>query len=111
VRARLDVRVDANVDREVPGGGSMRGCARGRLFDLRTPRHFNTAGPCCRLHKARDPLDAGFAQLEEYLARLWIDRGWLARFGQRASAPALPDRVHIEEVVTAQGRAVTVLRL
>jgi hypothetical protein len=61
--------------------------------------------------KVRDPLDAGLAQLEEYLARLRVDRGWLVRFDQRAAAPALPDRVHIEEVVTTQGRVITVIRM
>jgi len=61
--------------------------------------------------KARGPLDAGLAQIEEYLARLGVDRGWLVRFDQRSAAPALPDRVHVEEVVTAQGRAITIVRL
>jgi hypothetical protein len=61
--------------------------------------------------KARDPIAAGLDQLDEYLARLGVARGWLVRFDQRTSAAPLPDRVSVEERVSPRGLAVTVIGL
>ncbi len=57
--------------------------------------------------KARDPADAGVDQLDAYLARIGVTRGWLVRFDQRSIAKELPDRCAVEQVTTARGNAVT----
>ncbi len=57
--------------------------------------------------KARDPADEGVAQLDAYLARIQVARGWLVRFDQRAAAAPLPDRMRVEDVTTARGSQVT----
>ena len=54
-----------------------------------------------------DPADAGLDQLDEYLTRLDLDRGWLVRFDQRSSQPELPDRLRVDEVSSPRGRRVT----
>ncbi len=61
--------------------------------------------------KAKDPIDAGIAQLDEYLARLGVARGWLVRFDQRTVAPPLPDRLSVEQRVSPRGFDVTVIGL
>lgn len=61
--------------------------------------------------KAKDPLDAGLAQLDAYLARLGVTHGWLVRFDQRSSAPPLPDRLSVTRVVSPRGFDVTVIGL
>jgi hypothetical protein len=57
--------------------------------------------------KARDPAEGGLEQLEEYLARIDAERGWLVRFDQRAGQAALPERVKVEDVTSPRGRALT----
>ena len=61
--------------------------------------------------KAKDPIEAGLAQLDEYLARLGLAAGWLVRFDQRSAAPPLPDRISVAEVTSPRGLAVTVIGL
>jgi hypothetical protein len=60
--------------------------------------------------RARDPADAGFGQLDEYLARTSCDRAWLVVFDRRTTAGPLPDRVSAEPRRTPAGRTVTLVR-
>lgn len=57
-----------------------------------------------------DPLGEGLVQLDEYLARLGLATGWLVIFDRRAGAPPIAERTNSEEVLTASGRTVTVIR-
>ncbi len=61
--------------------------------------------------KARDPVVDGLRQLDEYLARLALDRGWLVLFDQRKSADPLPERLRRERVTVESGRVVDVVRV
>lgn len=61
--------------------------------------------------KARDPAEEGVAQLETYLARLQVTRGWLVRFDQRSAAAPLPERLRVEDLTTAKGYLVTMILL
>ena len=61
--------------------------------------------------KAADPVIDGVTQLDGYLARLGVARGWLVLFDQRAKAPPLPERLKRERVTTEGGRAIDVVRL
>lgn len=54
-----------------------------------------------------DPADAGLDQLDDYLARLGLDRAWLVRFDQRSGQPELPDRMRVEEATSPRGNRVT----
>ncbi|HRI07292.1 MAG TPA: hypothetical protein PKW35_05720 [Nannocystaceae bacterium] len=49
-----------------------------------------------------DPLAAGLAQIDRYLAGL--DHGWLVLFGRRSGLARLADRTSASEVRTAGGR-------
>ncbi len=61
--------------------------------------------------KTADPAVEGLRQLDGYLARLGLARGWLVLFDQRKSAPPLPERQRRERLVTANGRTVDLVRL
>jgi hypothetical protein len=64
--------------------------------------------------KKPDPRDEGLSQLDTYLDRLDMDRGWLVIFDRRASLPAgtppAVERIGFEQAVTPSGRAVAILR-
>ncbi len=60
--------------------------------------------------KRGDPLGAGLVQLDGYLGRLGLDRGVLVIFDAREAADPVEERTRFEEVVTASGRKVTLLR-
>ncbi|XXY95545.1 hypothetical protein WME98_26690 [Sorangium sp. So ce296] len=49
---------------------------------------------------ARDPLQKGLAQLDEYLQRLGLATGVLVIFDRRAGAPSTEDRTRFEEATT-----------
>jgi len=57
-----------------------------------------------------DPLAAGLAQLDGYLAGLGLATGWLVIFDQRAGLPPIAERTSAEVAVTPSGRRVTVVR-
>lgn len=57
-----------------------------------------------------DPLTAGLAQLDQYLAGLGLSEGWLVIFDQRPGLPAIADRTTTEKAETANGRQITVIR-
>lgn len=57
-----------------------------------------------------DPLDEGLAQLDEYLAGLGLDRGWLVVFDRRSGLPPIAQRTAVELATSPQGRAIAVIR-
>lgn len=57
-----------------------------------------------------DPVEQGLVQLNEYLERLGLDRGYLIVFDARSDAVPLPARVSCEEREVA-GRAITLWQL
>lgn len=60
--------------------------------------------------KKPDPLEAGLAQLDGYLARLGLSAGTLVLFDRRARRKPIAERVHIESFISPDGRDVLVLR-
>ncbi|MEZ4405299.1 MAG: ATP-binding protein [Polyangiales bacterium] len=61
--------------------------------------------------KAKDPTIEGLSQLDGYLARLGVDRGWLLLFDQRKKVAPLPERLKRERVTTEGGRRIDIVRL
>jgi hypothetical protein len=61
--------------------------------------------------KARDPAEAGLAQLDAYLARIDGKAGWLVLFDQRAGRPDLPERLEVSVRPSPSGRELTLVRL
>ncbi|KYF56178.1 CyrO [Sorangium cellulosum] len=57
-----------------------------------------------------DPLAEGLAQLDEYLAGLGLQRGWLILFDQRSGQPPIAERTRREHASTPAGREVVVVR-
>jgi len=57
-----------------------------------------------------DPLKEGLAQLDAYLAGLGLDHGVLVIFDRRPDAAPIEERTGFEEMVTAGGKAVLVMR-
>jgi len=57
-----------------------------------------------------DPLVAGLAQLDSYLARLGQATGWLVIFDQRRAQPPIGERTQAGVVASPGGRAITVIR-
>ncbi len=57
-----------------------------------------------------DPRDEGLAQLDEYLAGLGLDRGWLVIFDRRSGLPPIAQRTTVEPAISPQGRTITVIR-
>ena len=58
----------------------------------------------------KDPLPQGLQQLDQYLAGLGIDTGWLVIFDRRPDLPPIEERTTTEEVVSPGGRAIVVIR-
>ncbi|MFO0590666.1 MAG: hypothetical protein U0441_24195 [Polyangiaceae bacterium] len=56
-----------------------------------------------------DPLPEGIAQLDEHLAGLGLDAGWLVIFDRRPGAAPIAERLGAT-TETANGRCVTVVR-
>jgi hypothetical protein len=57
-----------------------------------------------------DPLMKGLKQVDEYLARLGLETGWLVIFDQRQNQPSIEERTRTEIETTMTGRRVTVIR-
>ncbi|WP_437313391.1 ATP-binding protein [Sorangium sp. So ce385] len=57
-----------------------------------------------------DPLAEGLVQLDEYLAGLGLQRGWLILFDQRSGQPPIAERTRREHASTPAGREVVVIR-
>jgi AAA-like domain len=58
----------------------------------------------------KDPIDRGLIQLDQYLAGLGLDRGWLVIFDQRSGLLPIADRTTTELATTETGRSITVIR-
>ena len=56
----------------------------------------------------KSPLARGLAQLDNYLAGLSLDTGWLVIFDRRTKKP-IEDRTRSESVTTPAGREVTLI--
>ncbi len=61
--------------------------------------------------KAKDPTIEGLPQLDGYLARIGVGRGWLLLFDQRKKVAPLPERLKREHIATGSGRQVELVRL
>ncbi len=57
-----------------------------------------------------DPLQAGLAQLDGYLAGLGLEMGWLIIFDRRAGQPPIAERTVSVEQTSPQGRRIQVVR-
>jgi hypothetical protein len=57
-----------------------------------------------------DPLEVGLVQLDGYLARLGLTRGWLVIFDRRSGQPPIAERTQASEGRTPSGRPVTIIR-
>jgi hypothetical protein len=57
-----------------------------------------------------NPLRAGLAQLDGYLAGLGLDTGWLVIFDRREGLPDIAERTTTEPATTPAGRSVVVVR-
>jgi hypothetical protein len=60
--------------------------------------------------RAVDPLAAGLLQLDDYLAGLNLDTGWLVIFDRRAGQPPLAERTTCSEESSPRGRRISVVR-
>ncbi len=58
----------------------------------------------------KDPLPAGLAQLDKYLAGLGLTEGWLVIFDQRPNIPPIAERTTVEVAKTEGDRQVQVIR-
>ena len=57
-----------------------------------------------------DPLAEGLAQLDDCLAGLGLESGWLVIFDRRSGQPPLRERTSSSEQHSPQGRQITVIR-
>jgi hypothetical protein len=57
------------------------------------------------------PLAAGLAQLDDYLAVLGLDTGWLVLFDRRSGQPPIAGRTVQTEQHSPQGRCIVVVRV
>ena len=57
-----------------------------------------------------DPLEDGLAQLDNYLAGLTLDTGWLVIFDRREGQPPISKRTTKADATTPGGRSVIVIR-
>ena len=57
-----------------------------------------------------DPLTAGLTQLDNYLAGLGLNTGWLVIFDRRSGQPPIAERTASTDQVSPQGRRIQVVR-
>ena len=57
-----------------------------------------------------DPLIKGLIQLDKYLDGLGLDTGWLVIFDRRPGLPPMGERISTEEVISPNGRTITLIR-
>jgi hypothetical protein len=104
----------AFLHRVVNGGGSLeREYAIGsRRMDVCLRCGAVTLGMELKVWRdgARDPLNEGLAQLDQYLNGLGLDTGWLVLFDQRSGLPDISERTTTEAATSPAGRAITVIR-
>ncbi len=114
----------AFLQRVVNGGGYIDreyGVGRGRI-DLLVRWPYTPRGAVHRewqreaiemkiwAPRRADPLVAGLEQLNEYLLRLGLKKGFLVIFDRRPEQTNSPERIRFENTVTASGCEVIVLR-
>jgi hypothetical protein len=104
----------AFLQRVVNGGGSLEreyAIGRGRM-DLCLRYGRLTLGMELKVWRpgAVDPLAEGLAQLDDYLAGLNLDSGWLVIFDRRPGIPPLAERLSSQDARTPSGRAVRLVR-
>ena len=56
------------------------------------------------------PLTAGLTQLDNYLAGLGLNTGWLVIFDRRSGQPPIAERTASTDQVSPQGRRIQVVR-
>ncbi|MCF8017613.1 MAG: hypothetical protein K9L65_18335 [Chromatiaceae bacterium] len=100
----------AFLQRVVNGGGSLEreyAIGRGRM-DLCLRYGRLNLGMELKVWRpgAPDPLTEGLPQLDDYLAGLNLDSGWLVIFDRRPEIPPLAERLSNEDTQTPSGRAV-----
>jgi hypothetical protein len=104
----------AFLHRVVNGGGSLeREYAIGtRRMDVCVRYGAVTLGMELKVWRdgARDPLNEGLAQLDQYLNGLGLDTGWLVIFDQRSGLPDISERTTTETATSPAGRTITVIR-
>ena len=104
----------AFLHRVVNGGGTLEreyAIGSGRM-DLCVRYGAVTLGMELKVWRdgAPDPLTAGLAQLDGYLARLGLEAGWLILFDRRTGQPPLAERTTRHEQTSPQGRRIQVVR-
>jgi type II secretory pathway predicted ATPase ExeA len=103
----------AFLHRVINGGGSLeREYAIGSdRMDLCLTYGTVTLGIELKVQRDRGPnqLTVGLVQIEKYLERLNLAKGWLVIFDRREKAEPLADRLRTEQHHTAKGLAVTVI--
>ena len=57
-----------------------------------------------------DPLKAGLEQLDNYLAGMNLNSGWLVIFDHRQGLPPIAERTTTEKAEASSGRQITVIR-
>jgi hypothetical protein len=57
-----------------------------------------------------DPLRRGLEQLDEYLAGLGLESGWLVIFDKRSGQPPISERTTTEPAISPASRRITVIR-
>ncbi len=104
----------AFLHRVVNGGGTLeREYAIGRdRMDLCLRYKNVTLGIELKVwrEKTKDPEAKGLEQLDNYLARIKVNVGWLFVFDRRQNAPPFAERLGTKVVTTKNGRSVTVVR-
>ena len=104
----------AFLHRVVNGGGTLeREYAIGRdRMDLCLKYKNVTLGIELKVwrEKTKDPEAKGLEQLDDYLARIKVNVGWLFVFDRRKNAPPFVERLVTKFVTTKNGRSVTVVR-
>lgn len=104
----------AFLHRVVNGGGTLeREYAIGRdRMDLCLRYQNVTLGIELKTwrEKIKDPEQKGLEQLDEYLARIKVNVGWLFVFDRRQNAPPFAERLQTKVVTTKNGSSITVIR-
>ncbi len=98
------VNAGGTIDREYAvGSGRMDLCIRYRNVTLAI--ELKVWRP-----NESDPLYEGLVQLDDYLAGLELDSGWLVIFDRRPDIPPVQHRTTMEHATTPSGRNVIVIR-
>ncbi len=104
----------AFLHRVINGGGTLeREYAIGRdRMDLCLTYGEVVLGIELKVWRTRkvDPLTKGLVQLDEYLARLRRNEGWLVIFDRRDNIPELEERLTMVMQASPMGRQITVIR-